>query len=90
MFNSFPLSLSTPALRTAAQQFSDSKYLRSKNAVDKASRSKEVWAQLEEEVRKRYRCGLALLYAIFVVTPENAHASVRHFWMHCSLRKTRW
>ncbi|CAB1121115.1 unnamed protein product [Ectocarpus sp. CCAP 1310/34] len=31
-------------------QFSDSKYLRSKNAVDRVSRSKEVWARLEEEV----------------------------------------
>ncbi|CAN0269230.1 unnamed protein product, partial [Ectocarpus sp. 12 AP-2014] len=30
-------------------QFSDSKYLRSKNAVDRVSRSKEVWARLEEE-----------------------------------------
>ncbi|CBJ25487.1 conserved unknown protein [Ectocarpus siliculosus] len=31
-------------------QFSDSKYLRSKNAVDRVSRSKEVWVRLEEEV----------------------------------------
>eukprot|EP00903_Cladosiphon_okamuranus_P008819 g8446.t1 len=30
--------------------FSDSEYLRSKNAVDKVSRSKDVWKRLEEEV----------------------------------------
>lgn len=32
------------------QQFSDSKYLRSKNDVDAISRSEDVWKRLEKEV----------------------------------------
>ncbi len=39
-----------PLRPTNDKQFSDSKYLRSKNAVDKLSRSKDVWRRLEEEV----------------------------------------